>query len=213
MTDTKGPEKERRVAALIGMFAAHSPLSAVAQQTVVRMCEAGYVEEITEALAHALLQHALASGKIPPNAGKKKQVPDIDAACIYVAKAYSDSGGALLARGWVESWRLAAVMLRQWNAEFSPEIPVTRKILGMPEQEVADRVCVAVLNCRAKFLELIEPDEALRGTAEGDLEAFVCYPVAKEELETLLSALVKAALEAFDDPNTVNHRLLHGPKP
>jgi len=206
-------EKAKRVSALIGLFAAHSPLSAVAQQAVIRECEAGHVEEITEALAHALLQDGLTTGKIPPNTGKKKEVPDVDAACIHAVKTYADSGGALMARGWVESWRLAAVMLRQWNADFSPEIPVSRRlVLGMPEQEVADRICVAVLNCREKFLELVEPDEAFRGTDGSGIEAYVCYPVAKEQLETLLSALVKAALEAFDDPNAVNHRLLHKPK-
>lgn len=207
-------EKTRRVSALIGLFAANPPLSAVAQRAVTRACEAGQVEEVTQALAHALLQQGLSSGKIPPNAGNKKKVQDVDVACLYVAKAYGDAGGVLLARDWVPSWKLASLMLKLWNEEFSPEIQVSKKlVLGMSEQELADRICVAALNCRAKFLELVEPDEGFRPKegSKTDLEAYVCYVVAKEDLETVLSSLVKATLEAFDDPNAVNHRLLHGP--
>lgn len=204
-------EKERRVAALIGLFAAHDPLSAVAQQSVVRECEAGHIEEITEALAHALLQAGLLSGKIPPNAGKKKEVVDVDAACVFVAQDYANKGGVLVARSWVPTWQLASLILKKWKDSFAPPLEMTRKlVLGLPEQEVADRVCVAVLNCREKFMELTV-------TQDGEdfpviHEAHLHYAVGKENLETVLVALVKATLEAFDDPNTVNHRLLHGPK-
>lgn len=204
-------EKAKRVSALIGMLAVHPPLSAVAQQTLLRVCESGYVEEAAEALAHALLQDGIVSGKIPPNSGKKKKVQDIDVACVYVAKAYGDQGGVLYARGWVANWKLAALMLRQWNAGFSPEIPVSRRVvLGMPEQEVADRICIAILNCRAAFLERVQLQDGITPIVGPQGEEG--YRIAKEDLETVLNVLVKAALEAFDDPNAVNHRLLHGPK-
>jgi hypothetical protein len=202
-------EKSRRVQALIGMFAVHAPLSAVAQKAVIRECEAGHFMEITEALAHALLQQGISSGKIPANAGKK----DIDAtkACIDVVESYANQGGALYARGWISRWALSAILIRKWNADFAPEIPVSKKlILGLPEQELADRVCVAVLSCRDRYLELTEGEDPVVRMAQN--ATGYNYLVSKEDLETVLSALVKAALNAFDDPNAANHRLLHGPK-
>lgn len=200
-------ENMQRVSALVGILAAHSPLSATAQAAVRIQVDAGHLDDITHALAHALLQRGIHAGEIPANSGDITKIDTIQTACVSAVRRYTEGGGLLTAGGAVPQWRLAAKMVTLWRNEFSAPIPVTRKLSqGLSEEEILSRLSVSVLYCQQEITRRVKLFDGVALTKDGEAEG---YFVRKEEMEILLGVLAAKALEAFDDPNTVNHKLIH----
>lgn len=195
---------------LHALLASHGALGKPTQRMMTLLADRGRAAEALQVLAAYLCEEGMRTGELPINAGiKEKQLVEIvKTTCPIIADRYRTEGGVLLAKAWCTDEDLAFAMQVYWERSFRPEIPVTERLdAKITQEEISDRTCVATLCAKAKWDEL-----ARQGKIDNDVDEVhraPRYTILKEDLEMILGALVKTTLQAFDDPNTAQHRLLH----
>lgn len=145
--------------------------------------------------------------------GMEKKVLPVDAGMLTSDLLERAQEGSLrLARDqWVKGTplakfftvqRLADAIFLAWRDGFAPEIPVTRTLLSMPEEELCARMTVATQVVAAALKKY--------AAAMGDPTSI---PLKEENFEGVCKLVTSTVLQAFDDPNRYNHLNIHGVDP
>lgn len=188
------------VSTMVGVLKSSGVLSETGQRVVRQHCEAGRTQQVVEAVAAVLLSQGMLSGKIPHNTGIKedKDLAERSQQAIYeTVKEYHDKGGVLLAKGYTRPLELIAEMAKQWLRTFSPRIPDKEKLSRFGEEELSSRLALAAMAIRDRLLR--------DGEDDGDH-----IRLDKNRLEGLCRGAALDMFQAFEDPNTANHAIVHG---
>lgn len=98
--------------------------------------------------------------------------------------------------------RLADAVFLAWRDSFAPEIPVTKTLLSLPEEELCSRMTVA-----AQAVAV-----ALKAYAKNMGDPDKIY-LDEDRFEGICKMVTSTVLQAFDDPNRYNHLKIHGVDP
>lgn len=205
-TSGSGDSWGTRLNALVGALKGRGLRSLQAVRLMRKLCEAGDVQLVLEAVAAVLLSESLSSGAVPPNAGvvSKDLGYAVEAAIREIVEAYHLDGNPLTTRH-VTTDELVAEMCKQWARGFAPPIADTLSIRGtLSDPEIQDRLTVVALRLRELIIEKTDP---LGGEAEP-----TGYHLDAETLEVLCKDAALAMFTAFETPNETNHELIHGRK-
>ncbi len=200
---------------LLGALMARGPLDQDFVKLVHRLIAQGRSHVVQACLSYWLLEQGTIEGGVVPNAGVLSPTLKLRAR----AELYAYASKSLPEPAYEETLRTEVVRLayEQWEAAFRPAIPVTASVVAnLKGDELNDRICIAALNCRDAVykMEREYPQHFTIETAATGLKdhKFLNLVVLGEEgLEILCKVVVRAALEGFEDPNGVQHRLLHSP--
>lgn len=184
-------------------------------RTIRRLCEAGDVQLVVEAVADILLSEGVASGVIPANAGvlSKDLGYAVEAAVKDAVNRYHLEGNPLTSR-WLDSPDyLVAEICKQWLASFAPPIDKTFSLHDrIEEEEVSSRLGVVALVAREilnQYREITEHTDE-QGVVTSSPSSVI--RIHEDQLENICRNLALALFNAFENPNETNHELLHGQK-
>lgn len=185
------------------------------QKLLRKLCDAGRVQQALSALAAYLceegMRRPIAGWRIPVNGGTlDREIQELTLeACLRIALDYGSKGGVLVARGYVSQHSLAKAMAQHWTESARAPTPVTKAIaLGLPPDELNDRICCAVLCAKKRLEDLVREGELCWESPRIDGDNTLMIP--PDKLEETLRRIVKATIWAFDDPTAAQNWLLHG---
>lgn len=193
-----------------------------AQRLLRLQAERGDPQVAVEALAQALLFEGVRDRLIPrPSGTRTKELADrAEEAIIKAAAEYHESGGVLLAKGYVERLHLIAEMAKQWLDSFTTTL--SENLDPEPEEELVHRLALVAQLVGVHLLDGggvldahgLDTSVKNRPAALALMEQLADDPfqisLEVQDLEGLCMRLARVMFEAYQMSEDAAHAALHG---
>lgn len=185
-----------RTRSLVAVASSEGVLGPRFQRLSLRLSHEGRLAEVVEAVAAVTLARGLATGRVPPNRGRKTQelLHRVEEALRRETEDLRSRGLAILAKEWVLPNQLVAAMASQWLRDFS-EVPVTTDRWDPVEEERNQRLAIAAQAVAEELIARSGADAAAVRDRGDPLRLDV------PDFEALCRRLALVAVRAYRDPN------------